>query len=105
MTSRDEQSGRDAARRPGPWDTPTPQPAAQRSKRLELVPERKWTSRLSVIAFVLIVATTVIQAFKDVSRPEAWAYWKDLYFSHSMTSALVGEADLGDLGHRRSALV
>jgi hypothetical protein len=58
-----------------------------------------------VIAFGLIVATTMIQAFKDVSRPEAWAYWKDLYFSHSMTSALVSEADLGDLGHRRSALV
>lgn len=67
--------------------------------------ERKWTSRLSVIAFVLIVGTTLIQAFKDVSRPEAWAYWKDLYFSHSLTSALASEADLGDLGHRRSALV
>jgi hypothetical protein len=105
MTFRDEQGGRDAARRPGPWDRPTPQPAARRAERLELVPQRKWTNRLSVIAFVLIIANTAIQAFKDMSRPEAWAYWKDLYFSHSMTSALVSEADLGDLGHRRSALV
>jgi len=105
MTFRDEQSGRDPVRRPGPWDRPTQQPTAQRPERLELAPERKWTSRLSVIAFVLIVASTGIQAFKDVSRPEAWAYWKDLYFSHSMTLALVSETDLGDLGHRRSALV
>src|SRR5262249_39841253 len=60
---------------------------------------------LSVIAFVIVVASTLIQAVKDVSRPEAWAYWKDLYFSHSMTSSLVSEANFGDLGHRRSALV
>src|SRR5690349_13736526 len=105
MTFGDQQSGREAPRRPGPWDTPTPQPAAQRADRPELVPQRKWTNRLSVIAFVLIIAGTAIQAFKDMSRPDAWAYWKDLYFSHSMTSALVSEADLGDLGHRRSALV
>jgi hypothetical protein len=72
---------------------------------LELLSERRWTSRLSVIAFMLIVATTLVQAFRDMSRPDAWDYWKDLYFSHSMTSALVSEADLGDLGHRRSALV
>jgi hypothetical protein len=105
MTFQDDQSGRGEARRPGPWDRPTPQPAAQRSRPSKLVSQRRWTSRLSVIAFVLIVATTLIQALKDVSRPEAWAYWKDLYFSHSMTSALVSEADLGDLGHRRSALL
>jgi hypothetical protein len=106
MTFRDDQSERGNARRPGPWDRPaTPPTAAQRPRASELLSERRWTSRLSVIAFVLIVATTVIQAFKDVSRPEAWAYWKDLYFSRSMTSALVSEADLGDLGHRRSALV
>lgn len=28
------------------------------------------------------------RAFKDLSRPEAWAYWKDLYFSPSLTSSL-----------------
>jgi hypothetical protein len=105
MTLRDDQSGPHEARRPGPWDRPAPQPADRRSRPLELVPERRWISRLSVIAFTLIVATTLVQAFKDVSRPDAWAYWKDLYFSHSMTSSLVSEADLGELGHRRSALV
>jgi len=106
MTSRDDRNGRHEARRPGPWDRPAaPETAAQRPRPSALLSERRWTSRLSVIAFVLIVATTLVQAFKDMSRPDAWAYWKDLYFSHSMTSALVSEADLGDLGHRRSALV
>jgi hypothetical protein len=106
MAFRDDQSGRDAMRRPGPWDRPAaPQTAAPQPRPSALLSERRWTSRLSVIAFVLIVATMLVQAFNDMSRPEAWAYWKDLYFSHSMTSALVSEADLGDLGHRRSALV
>jgi hypothetical protein len=105
MTFRDDRSGRGEARRPGPWDKPAPQPAQQRPGPSDRLSQRRWTSRLSVIAFGLVVAGTLIHAVKDLSRPEAWAYWKDLYFSHSMTSSLLSEADLGDLGHRRSALV
>jgi hypothetical protein len=44
-------------------------------------------------------------AYKDLSRPEAWAYWKDLYFSSSMTSSLMTNADPDGSGRRRSALV
>jgi hypothetical protein len=39
-----------------------------------------------------------IRAYRDLSRPEAWAYWKDQYFSPSMTSSLVAGADLGGRG-------
>src|SRR5262245_543028 len=57
MTFHDDQGGRDAMRRPGPWDRPaTPPPPAQRPRPSTLLSERRWTSRLSVIASVLIVA-------------------------------------------------
>jgi hypothetical protein len=45
-----------------------------------------------------------IRAYRDVSRPEAWAYWKDQYFSPSMTSSLVAGVDLDGSGRGRPAL-
>jgi hypothetical protein len=44
------------------------------------------------------------QAYKDLSRPEAWAYWKDLYFAPSMTSLLINGAYPDGAGHDRPAL-
>jgi hypothetical protein len=106
MTSSDRRNELDSSRRPGPWGTPAPDPAQLRAMiAAGGAPQRRWVSVLSVIAFALCALLLVSRAYMDLSRPEAWAYWKDLYFSHSMTSALVSEADLGDLGHRRSALV
>jgi len=46
-----------------------------------------------------------VRAYKDVSRPEAWAYWKDLYVTPSLTSSLVPGTDLGGAGHGRPTLV
>jgi hypothetical protein len=45
------------------------------------------------------------RAFNDLSRPEAWAYWKDLYFAPSLTSSLATIADLDGSGKRVAALV
>jgi hypothetical protein len=45
-----------------------------------------------------------IRAYKDLSRPEAWAYWKELYFSPTMTSSLIANADLDGSGRGRPAL-
>ncbi len=45
-----------------------------------------------------------IRAYRDLSRPEAWAYWKDQYFSPSMTSSPVTNADFNDGGRSRPAL-
>jgi len=59
---------------------------------------------LSVAAFILIILGVGIRAYKDLSRPEAWAYWKELYFSPSLTSSLVAKADVDGAGHGRQAL-
>ena len=52
-----------------------------------------------------MVSVVGARAYKDLSRPQAWAYWKDLYFSSSMTSSLMTNADPDGSGRRRSALV
>ena len=46
----------------------------------------------SVAVFVLLMLGFGIRAYKDLSRPEAWDYWKDLYVSPSMMSTLVANA-------------
>jgi hypothetical protein len=57
---------------------------------------------LSVAMFILIILGVGIRAYRDLSRPEAWAYWKELYFSPSLTSSVIANADVD--GHRRPAL-
>ena len=39
---------------------------------------------LSIIFFGLIVLGVGIRAYRDMSRPEAWDYWKESWFSPSM---------------------
>ena len=62
------------------------------------------TSMLSTVLFSLIVLGVGIRAYRDMSRPEAWAYWKDQYFSPSLTSSLIAKADLDGSGRGRPAL-
>jgi hypothetical protein len=105
MSCGDRQSGPEQPQQPGPWGARAPEPDRQVPRPSGGLSRRTGTNLLSVIAFLLVILGTLIRAYNDLSRPEAWAYWKDLYFSHSMTSSLLSEADLGDLGRRRSALV
>jgi hypothetical protein len=81
----------------GPTSPPAtqPPPAVAGSKR------RFW----SVAIFILIISGIGVRAFRDLSRPEAWAYWNDLYFSPSMKSSLIANADLDGAGRGRPALV
>ncbi len=58
----------------------------------------------SVAFFVLLISSVGIRAYRDVSRPEAWDYWKDQYVSPSMTSSLIGKVDLGGSDRRWPAL-
>lgn len=58
----------------------------------------------SVGFFVLLLLLVGGRAYQDLSRPEAWAYWKDSYFSPSMTSSLTAAADPDGSGRRRPAL-
>jgi hypothetical protein len=58
---------------------------------------------MSVIIFALLTSGVLIQAWRDLSRPDAWDYWKDLYSTPSMTSSRVDSVDLD--GRRRAAIV
>jgi hypothetical protein len=88
----------------GPWvapplkpieQPPAPPPHAAGNKR----------RLLSVVIFILLISGFGIRAYKDLSQPEAWAYWKDLYFSPSMTASLIASADPDGSGRSGHALV
>jgi hypothetical protein len=74
---------------------PAKQP--QTSRRRVLATSRRFGS---VLIFILLIAGFGIRAYRDLSRPEAWAYWKDQYFSPSMTSSPIA----GGSGHGRPGL-
>ena len=59
----------------------------------------------SVVIFVLLIAGFGIRAYRDLSRPGAWAYWKDQYYSPSLTSSLIANVDLDGARQGRPALV
>jgi hypothetical protein len=87
----------------GPWVTPPRKPVDQpAAPPLRTAGNRR--RLLSVAIFILLMSSLGIRAYRDLSRPEAWAYWKDLYFSPSMTSLLLASSDLGGSGHSRPAL-
>jgi hypothetical protein len=90
----------DRSRSPtGPWVAPPRAPASP-------PPARRVSRRglWSVTFFVLLMASVGIRAYKDLSRPEAWAYWKDQYVSPSLTASPIGRADLYGSGHGKRAL-
>jgi hypothetical protein len=58
----------------------------------------------SILIFVLLISGFGIRAYRDLSRPEAWAYWKDQYFSPSLTSSPIAKADLDGSGRGRPGL-
>jgi hypothetical protein len=80
------------AREP-PGQPPPPAPAIRSRRPI-------W----SIIIFVLLISSVGIRAYRDMSRPEAWAYWKDQYFSPSTASALIAEVHLHGPDHGRPAL-
>jgi hypothetical protein len=75
---------------PQPLQSPAPSRAARRRPF--------W----SVAIFTLLVLGWGIRAYRDVSRPEAWAYWKDQYLSPSLSASLIPKVDLD--GRNRAAL-
>jgi hypothetical protein len=92
----------------GPWVAPpraVPRSPAQPTRIAATGPSVYWWRRVaSVIFFSLVVAGTGVRAYRDLSRPEAWAYWKDQYVSPSLTSALIPNVDIDRSGHGRTAL-
>ncbi len=63
------------------------------------------TRRLgSTLIFILLISGLGIRAYRDLSRPEAWAYWKDQYVSPSLTATPIVKTDLDGSGHARPGL-
>jgi hypothetical protein len=79
---------------------PTSPPAARPLRAIAGSKRGFW----SVAIFVLVISGLGVRAYRDLSRPEAWAYCKDRYFSPSMKSSLIADADLDGSGHGRRAL-
>ena len=84
--------------KPGPWGAPTPEPVKPPRPSYRAAGNRR--RFLSVAFFVLLMLGFGIRAYRDLSRPEAWAYWKELYFSPTMTSSVLASADLDGLSDR-----
>lgn len=72
-----------------PWGSPPADPGSD--KPTSQLPRRRFgrNSLMSVLFAVLILALWGGRAYQDLSSPSAWAYWKDLYFSPSLTSSVV----------------
>jgi hypothetical protein len=88
----------------GPWVTP---PRASPNPTSASPPARAGKRRRpiwSVLFFAIVIASVGIRAYRDLSRPEAWAYWKESYFAPTMTSSAVAKLDLDDRGRSRAAL-
>jgi len=88
-----------------PWDKPAPQPVRKPvpSRPASGNPSFLRRNMMSVVIFSLLVLGVGIRAYRDLSQPDAWDYWKDLYVTPSMTATLAGDVDLA--GRRRAALV
>ena len=77
---------------------PTPPPPAPRHKR------HFW----SIAIFILLVSGVLIRAYRDLSQPDAWDYWKDQYISPGLTSQVIDTLHLDGssqgTSHARRAL-
>jgi hypothetical protein len=70
--------------------TPPPPPLVQPPHP----PPRNRRPFWSVVIALLLISGVGIRAYRDLSQPEAWAYWKDQYFSPSLSSSLIAKTDL-----------
>jgi hypothetical protein len=85
-----------------PWGAPSPQSDQlpdQAQRRQPPQPQagpprqRNWGTLASVAFAGLLLAGVLIPAYRDISSPGAWSYWKDFFGSPSMTASVVSMAD------------
>jgi hypothetical protein len=84
-------------------------PRAPTTNRPPVAPRAaaRWRQRpiWSALFFALLISSVGIRAYQDLSRPEAWAYWKESYLSPSMTSSVIPKADLDGADRRRALAI
>jgi hypothetical protein len=110
MPADDRRDADNSFQRPptGPWVAPPPRAASNPPPSAPPQPSRKLYARspiLSTLIFSLIVLGVGIRAYRDLSRPDAWAYWKDQFGSPSLTSSLTTVNPLSGSGRPVRALV
>jgi hypothetical protein len=88
----------------GPWVAPPRGPTSEPRATPRVIAGKRRRPIWSVLIFILLISSIGIRAYRDLSRPEAWAYWKESYFSPSMTSSLIAKAELGGVARGRPAL-
>ena len=74
---------------------PSPPPPLQAPRRRHF-----W----SVLIFLLLLSGIGVRAWRDLSQPEAWEYWKDQYVSSSMTFLPIAKVGLDGSAQGRRAL-
>jgi hypothetical protein len=105
LSTEDSQSEENRVRRSptGPAVAPPRIPAGQ-APPSPVQPPRRRRHFWSVAIFILLVSGVCIRAYRDLSQPEAWHYWKDQYVSPSLTFSLIDRVDLDGAAQGRRAL-
>jgi hypothetical protein len=89
----------------GPWVAPPRAPTANPSPAPPRVAiGRRRRPIWSVIFFGLLILGIGIRAYRDLSRPEAWTYWKESYLSPSMTASVIAKVNLDGADRGRPAM-
>lgn len=110
MSTEDSQGKENRFRRSptGPAVTPPRMPAGQipppPAAPPPVQPSRRKRHFWSVAIFILLVSGVVIRAYRDLSQPEAWDYWKDQYVSPGLTSQVIDTLHLDGSSRGRRAL-
>lgn len=84
---------------PMPWGAPSQQPHQSALPDQPSQPQagaqrrRGWGTLASVVFAGLLLAGVLIPAYRDISSPGAWSYWKDFFGSPSMTASVVSMTD------------
>jgi hypothetical protein len=106
LSTEDSQGGENRFRRSptGPAVAPPRIPAGQAPAPPPPPTPRRKRHFWSVAIFILLVSGVVIRAYRDLSQPEAWDYWKDQYVSPSLTSQVIDTLHLDGSSKGRRAL-
>ncbi len=80
---------------PRPWGSPAAGSSADVAKSPFEPAGRRKLPLFSILFFVLMLALVGGRVYQDLSTPQAWAYWKDSYFSPSLTASLIQPAASG----------